>query len=320
MSYPLVLGNEATGDRPWRGRIFEIYLFDKALPEKMLGSAIKPENDLLVSLSWKIMTYGPLESARIKAKEGPGLFHEEISTAPSLWLESAKPPASLTQRLKKSSQFTLVTTIATEDVHQNGPARIISLSKDANNRNFTLAQEGSDLVLRLRTPVTGENGIRPELRVAGVFATTEAKQIRIVYDGASLVAYVNGVRSSQPYELTLGFVALRYLPVRAPFDNMEFGRIIYYLVMFVPMGLLIQLASNSVKPADARTHQRSLALIMFFCVAMELILVGMAGKALAYENIVLAFVSSAIGASIVELSRTTHRLLSTGPEEATHPT
>ena len=42
---------------------------------------------------------------------------------------------------------------------QTGPARIVSLSADTGAQNFTLGQEGSDIEFRLRTPVSGRNGI-----------------------------------------------------------------------------------------------------------------------------------------------------------------
>lgn len=40
----------------------------------------------------------------------------------------------------------------------NGRARIVTFSLDPRHRNATLAQEGSTLILRLRTPLTGPNG------------------------------------------------------------------------------------------------------------------------------------------------------------------
>lgn len=48
---------------------------------------------------------------------------------------------------------------------QSGPARIVSLSTDARHRNFTLGQEGAELVFRLRTPRTGDNGTGAEVKL-----------------------------------------------------------------------------------------------------------------------------------------------------------
>ena len=45
---------------------------------------------------------------------------------------------------------------------QSGPARIFSFSKDGFKRNFTIGQEGDQLLLRLRTTRTGENGMKPQ--------------------------------------------------------------------------------------------------------------------------------------------------------------
>jgi VanZ family protein len=55
---------------------------------------------------------------------------------------------------------------------QAGPARILTISSDAYRRNLTLAQDGDDLVLRLRTQETGRNGLHkglPAARIDDVF-------------------------------------------------------------------------------------------------------------------------------------------------------
>lgn len=49
---------------------------------------------------------------------------------------------------------------------QAGPARILTISQDAYRRNLTLAQDGGDLVLRLRSEDTDRNGTRDGRPVA----------------------------------------------------------------------------------------------------------------------------------------------------------
>lgn len=78
---------------------------------------------------------------------------------------------------------------------QSGPARILTISSDAYRRNLTLAQDGSDLVLRLRTEDTGRNGLhkgRPIARIEGVLeagkwvaidADIQPRRLTIAIDG-----------------------------------------------------------------------------------------------------------------------------------------
>jgi VanZ like family len=61
---------------------------------------------------------------------------------------------------------------------QSGPARIFTLSADPHFRNLTIAQQGENLILRLRTPGTNLNGTRgydqPVAELPGVFGTPDA--------------------------------------------------------------------------------------------------------------------------------------------------
>lgn len=87
--------------------------------------------------------------------EGPGLAWVRPR---SLFLDRAIESQSLQLRLRVDSLGS----------HQHGPARIFSISNGRYLRNLTVVQEGSDLVLRLRTPETSANGT-PAYTVAGAF-------------------------------------------------------------------------------------------------------------------------------------------------------
>lgn len=58
----------------------------------------------------------------------------------------------------EDNTFELELNIHSYDAEQNGPARIFTLSADHYNRNLTIGQDAEDLVVRLRTPLTGPNG------------------------------------------------------------------------------------------------------------------------------------------------------------------
>jgi hypothetical protein len=76
---------------------------------------------------------------------------------------------------------------------QWGPARIMTLSHDTQARNFTVAQSGDDLSLRLRTPATGPNGL-PEVRVPDVFSAGEWVNLGIFIEPRALRIVIDGDR------------------------------------------------------------------------------------------------------------------------------
>jgi VanZ like family len=89
----------------------------------------------------------------------PGIV---IAEPPHDWLEAASAAETLGLSL----------VIRPLLVAQSGPARILTMSRDAHMRNLTLAQEDDDLVLRLRTEDTDLNGLlagAPFARLEDVF-------------------------------------------------------------------------------------------------------------------------------------------------------
>ena len=97
----------------------------------------------------------------------------------------------LLKALRGGSELTIEALLTTRSADQSGPARIASFSADAGSRNFTLGQEKGDLVLRLRTPRTGTNGVNPS---ATLFAVAPDRPVHVVvtYRDGQLVAYRDG--------------------------------------------------------------------------------------------------------------------------------
>src|SRR5262249_21480368 len=137
-------------------------------------------NSLLAWYQWTDQSYRdavhklPVLTWNGQAECGQG---REILLGPENWLETAGPATYLTRRIALTSQFTLGVTMAPEETYQTGPARLVSVSVDPFRRNLTLGHEGKSLVVRLRTPQTGENGLNPELIVPGIFATKKIQNL-----------------------------------------------------------------------------------------------------------------------------------------------
>ena len=99
-------------------------------------------------------------------------------------------------------------------------------SADAGARNFTIAQDGSALVVRLRSSETDDNGM-PQFEVPDVFIPGEWRNIVVTYDFRDLCTYIDGRRRacrSSPagdfsnwdpsHELSIGNEATAHRPWR----------------------------------------------------------------------------------------------------------
>jgi hypothetical protein len=72
-----------------------------------------------------------------------------LGPTPPPWLDAAIATHALDVSLR----------VEAASGRQRGPARILTLSQDIHRRNLTVAQEGRDLIIRLRTPETDDNGL-----------------------------------------------------------------------------------------------------------------------------------------------------------------
>ena len=78
-------------------------------------------------------------------------------------LRTTTSAAMLSVPWSARGELSMATAIRPANLTMAGPARIITISRGAGERNFTLGQEGSKLVVRFRTTQSGINGSSPEL-------------------------------------------------------------------------------------------------------------------------------------------------------------
>ncbi len=196
-SFPLVVGNEAVGRRQWSGRIEWMsfswrdddslnmrgeYQFDGQAPFEFSS----PPGETLPPLAWR---EGPTS-----VQEGQG-----VTIGPGEWLATQAPFNTFSAGARDVDRFSITVSAATADPTQRGPARIVSISADAERRNVTLGQEKDALIIRLRTPAGGENGQKPELLVPGVFGDERKRLITVTYDAPMLWVTVD----EEEYALSL---------------------------------------------------------------------------------------------------------------------
>ena len=240
-NFPLILGNEKTAGRGWEGYISELNVTNKALSQNEVKQVFAKSNDFENLENNLLASYQLTGEAPYQDKTGkqPDLLWRGEPTAKNEkgvflssnhWLQTAIPVTSLSKSIAQSSEFTISTTIATNKIEQNGPARIISLSSDSHLRNFTLGQEETGLVFRVRTPLTGANAADVKLEVPNIFTDLKPHQIVITYFKSSLIIYVDNIANIHTLNL------LDLIPKEK--------RFFYYGLTFIPLGLCLALLTT----------------------------------------------------------------------------
>ncbi len=310
--YPLLIGNEGTGDRPWRGRVFALEVTDAATPARLVR---------------QFAAGAPLDlpGSRVAAFQfgGPGPYRDATGNLPSLeWvnhrdrsgppgirlgagtlLRTEGPAAAVARRLRETHAFTLRVRCATDDANQDGPARIVSYSRDVEHRNFTLGQQGADLVFRLRTPKTGVNGNRPELIIPGVFADRQPRDVLVTYDGANLLVTVAHSHHVSRTRLYVGAsLALAVIDLDINAEDVPVLNAMYLGFLFLTPAALVGVLG--------RTRRErllfGLSWVLVFTVLLEGTLMRVSGRAFDWGNVVTTAVAGTVvvGVVAIALSRT----------------
>lgn len=147
----------------------------KASPDRKRQSDLEKK---LADLTSKIDLFQTTARKRFnadKATEKPGASESPASKPIDgllaiIDVASPELPKELIKAIQSSGQFTIETWISPSKLNQSGPARIVTLSKDTGQRNFTLGQDGDRLDFRLRTTNTDGNGL-PSLATSSVMKT-----------------------------------------------------------------------------------------------------------------------------------------------------
>ena len=97
----------------------------------------------------------------------------------------------LLEACQLSDQLTLECLVTTDNLDQDGPARIISFSKDSTHRNFTFGQNGNRFAVRIRTPRTGTNALGGEFSF-GEIESGKPMHLIISYFPGNVYCYIDG--------------------------------------------------------------------------------------------------------------------------------
>ena len=107
-------------------------------------------------------------------------------------IAQASGPLAWVAAAKHAQQFALQLDVRPFSTDQQGPARIFTVSNGTSYRDLMVGQDGTGLVVRLRTPETDLNGT-PAIVVPDVFRTDRWTDIGVRVDDRRLQVTVNGV-------------------------------------------------------------------------------------------------------------------------------
>jgi glycopeptide antibiotics resistance protein len=244
--FPLLIGNETTGDRPWKGSIGRFVVFDRLLDQAetkaWFASPAAPSGYV-----------GPLLDFRPPFSEGQGILSAPGSRLTmrldggafrvrrdggGIDLDGPKPlradsAEALAAALMRTNAMTLLLRFRTGDPGQKGPARIVTFSKCLCERNFTVGQEGPDLHVRVRTLQAGPNGSNVTLVLRSALADTAWHDVSILF----FRGYARGFVDGRPAGLIR--TPDRYLP---PYFGMGLGSgriLLFWFAVLLPFALLI---------------------------------------------------------------------------------
>ena len=251
--YPLALGNEPQGDRAWRGSISHLFFYDRALSKDEVSTLLESDSAVPQLPPDPLVYYplnGPPYADAVSGAEELSWHGETAPLAapmvgPMAWLQTREPARRLISGIDGSSQFAVGVTVASSEVEQAGPARIVTLSADPNQRNLTLGQSGPDLSIRLRTPATGLNGTMPQFIFPDVFSDRLPHRLVVSYDGFELAAYADSLESRRALKLrpsvTLvrSFLLTDWWEIRLGWASQIQYQILSVLLLFTPLGLLL---------------------------------------------------------------------------------
>ena len=110
---------------------------------------------------------------------------------------SKGPAAKLNESIRRSGEITIEAWVQSADTSQQGPARIITLSRSGTERNFTLGQDKDRFDVRFRTLNTNANGL-PSVRSPDEAVTSKLAHVVYTRDRSGRARiYLDGKRSKQ---------------------------------------------------------------------------------------------------------------------------
>lgn len=307
----LFVGNDASGQHPWRGQISLLQIWNRALSDHavhqlagsqsgagantgLLGSynfsGLPPYRDgtnFLPQLGWTPEQPQPTNARALELDA-------------TSWLSTKLPVENLTKEIRKSSQFT-VHIVCTPAAIQGASGRIVSLSQATDNVNFHLRQEGPSLVFYIRNPLSATHSMLAWY-IRGVFQPGQSRDIVAIYDGSDAFLYLDGNPVPQTYRLSPGASLMHTFYFIRTLD-LDGCVIVYETLLFLPAGLLIGVATRKWSSQKIFVGWILALGWVLPAVLLEVLLAGVSGRRIWVGNFAVSLVFGLAGILLINSDR-----------------
>jgi glycopeptide antibiotics resistance protein len=312
----LSAGSDGTARHAWKGQIAKLQIWNQALSEetarKLTSGEAPPDSETGLRASYEFAGMPPYNDQK---KFLPTLSSISSSPSPhdsktldldgSSWLSSIVPAKDLAQELTKTNQLA-VRAVCTPADAADLEQFIVSISQVHRTPNLTLRREGADLIVWFRTPLfihrSGANRYVGDIRVMGVFAVGQARDILISYDGSDVSLYVDGKKERRVHHLSPGAsLAQRFSRMKT--SEWDGYLVTYDALIFLPAGCLLAVIAR--KGPSQKFAARLLLPLGFVLPPLlyEFILVWVSGRPASLWQVSLCLFVTLIGVLLTNADR-----------------
>jgi hypothetical protein len=282
----LVVGNDASGKFPWKGRVNALQIWDLALRKEVVqqlsaGQPVDTANPGLL-VDYDFSAGPPFRNQRQISSELAWVPRDPVASDSGLlaldgasWLTTSVAVPDLIANLQKTNQFT-VRVLCTPAETDAGDARIMSISQPAGFADLTLRQEDANLVFWFRNPLSASHAILAWY-YPRIFTAGRSRDILYTYDGSNLSLFIDGKEETLTYRLGPG-TALVKLVRRIQPGELEGYNYIYYILIFCLPGAILGLTARNLPPPRAAKSLRLASLFLIPAILLEWILVSTSGR------------------------------------------
>lgn len=257
----LVFGNDATGRRPWNGKLFQIQIWDRAV-SPISGKSLKDGNSAssvdapTAAFDFSFMPPSQ-DGARLKIPFSSGFVaqgnNSQNPLGRGLSLASSRPVSDLTSDLKRTNQFSIRVLFVPDNL-ANSNGRIVSISSPSGISSLFLGQDNSTLFFWFRNELSVK---RPALawEISKLLAPGQTADLLFSFDGSDVRLYSNGKELQDRYWGPGTALAGIFRHVKQ--GELNGYRDIFYAVVFLPIGCLLGMIARKLN----RSNRLSLFLL-----------------------------------------------------------
>jgi glycopeptide antibiotics resistance protein len=245
----LVFNNDATGRHPWKGKLLQFDIWDRAVD-------FTSAQQIMVSHTFPATLADPLagfdfSSLPVRQEHaillvplsswfGDGAHSNDHSLMPAPLIASSRPATDLVAYLKRSNQFCVRALISCQGV-TNSSGQIFSLSTPSGVPNLYLGQANGELLFWYRNQVSiAHPGLIWE--IPKLLAPGQTRDLVLSFDGSDLCLCAAGRDVQCRYWGPGTAFAALFRHIRQ--NELNGYRDLFYAVVFVPLGSLFGFAAR----------------------------------------------------------------------------